>query len=78
MSNISALNSGIVGIQRGMATAEKSAATIASAQNSTSGNPADVAEPLVELMMARLQVEASAKVVERISETIGTLIDIKA
>ncbi len=78
MSSITALNAGISGIQRGMAMAEKSAATIASSDNSRSANPAEVAEPLVELMMARLQVEASAKVVETISETIGTIIDIKA
>lgn len=78
MSNITALNAGITGIQRGMAAAEKSASSIASAQNSTSGNPADVAEPLVELMMARLQIEASAKVVETVSETMGTIIDTKA
>ncbi len=78
MSSITALNAGITGIQRGMAIAEKSASTIASAENSASGNPADVAEPLVDLMMARLQVEASAKVVETVSDTIGTLIDIKA
>lgn len=78
MSNITALNAGITGIQRGMALAEKSASTIASAKNSTSGNPYDVAEPLVELMIARLQVEASAKVVETVSDTMGTLIDTKA
>ncbi len=78
MSTISALNSGIAGMQRGVAMAEKSAATIASATTSSSGNPIDVAEPLVELMMARLQVEASAKVVETISDTIGTLIDTTA
>jgi len=78
MSTISALNSGVAGMQRGIAMAEKSAATIASAATSTSGNPSDVAEPLVELMMARLQVEASAKVVDTISDTIGTLIDTKA
>ncbi|MBL1261238.1 MAG: hypothetical protein COB33_011970 [Thiotrichaceae bacterium] len=78
MSTISALNSGIAGIQRGVAMAEKSAATIASTTTSGSGNPTDVAEPLVELMMARLQVEASAKVVETISDTIGTLINTTA
>lgn len=78
MSNISALNNGMAGIQRGMAMADKSAAKIASAENSASGNPADVAEPLVDLMIARLQVEASAKVVETVSETIGSIIDIKA
>ena len=78
MSNITALNAAITGIQRGVAMAEKSAATIASAENSTSGNPSDVAEPLVDLMMARLQVEASTKVVETVSDTIGTLIDTTA
>jgi len=78
MSSISALNAGMTGIQRGVAMAEKSASTIASAENSTSGDPVDVAEPLVNLMMARLQVEASARVVESVSETIGSLIDIKA
>ncbi len=78
MSNITAINAGVSGIQRSIAIAEKSAATIASTGNSTSGDPATVAEPLVELMMARLQVEASAKVVETVSETIGTLIDTTA
>jgi len=78
MSTISALNSAITGMQRGAAMAEKSAATIANAATSTSSDPADVAEPLVELMMARLQVEASAKVVETVSDTIGTIIDTTA
>jgi len=78
MSTISALNTGIAGMQRGVAMAEKSASAIASASTSTSGDPSSVAEPLVELMMARLQVEASAKVVESVSDTIGTIIDTTA
>lgn len=78
MGSISALNNGVTGIQRGMAIAERSAAKIASAENMSSSNPVNVAEPLVDLMIARLQVEASAKVVESVSETIGSVIDIKA
>jgi len=78
MSSISALNSGITGIQRGLNSAASNAAKIASADSFNSNNPANLAAPMVGLITDRLQIEASAKVVSAVDEMLGTLIDIKA
>lgn len=76
MAGISALNSGIQGILRGMQGANKAAAEIASPQAERSA--ADLAKPMVELLAERTQVQASAKVVKTASDMIGTLFDDKA
>lgn len=76
MSSITALNSGILGIQRGFNSARSHAAQIASAD--TMRGTTDLADPLVSMVGDRLQVEASAKVVQTIDEMLGTLIDIRA
>jgi len=78
MTLINALNTGILGIQRGLADAQRSASTIASTDSMTSDNASDLAESMVNLMTARTQVEASARVVETIDETLGTIIDVMA
>ena len=78
MSEISALNSAILGIQRGMSGVQKSAAKIASADQFTTGNPADIVAPMIELKASALQVKASAKAVKIIDETIGSIIDTRA
>ena len=78
MSSISALNSGITGIQRGLNSAAFNAAKIASAESFNSGNPSDLAKPMVGLITDQLQVEASAKVVKTVDDMLGTLLDIKA
>lgn len=78
MSLIYTLNTGVLGIQRGLADAQRSASTIASADNLTSGRAVDLAEPMVNLMAARTQVEASARVVQTIDEMLGTIIDVMA
>ena len=78
MTLINALNTGVLGIQRGVATAQRSASTIASADSMTSDNAVDFAAPLVDLITARNQVESSARVVETIDEMLGTIIDVMA
>ena len=78
MSAITALNSGIVGIQRGFNSARGHAAQIASADTMKSDSPTDLADPLVGLIGDRLQVQASAKVVKAIDQMLGSLIDISA
>lgn len=78
MSSIPALNSGILGIQRGVNSAQNQAARIASTDTFSNDNPADLAAPLVQLISDQRQVEASAKVVRTIDQMLGSIIDIKA
>jgi len=78
MSTISGFDYGIRGIQRGLEGATRNAAKIASADQARSGNPADVAEALVELRVNELQAAASATVVRRMDEALGSLLDVKA
>ena len=77
MADISALNSGLQGIQRGLERAKQSAAEIASA-NAGDRTAADLARPMVDLMAQRTQVQASAKVVATAADLIGTLFDDQA
>jgi len=74
----SALGNALHGIQKGLTGMDKNAAKIASAGSFNSQNPADVAQPLVDMQNNRLQVELSAKVMETVDATIGGLIDIIA
>ncbi len=83
MSTISAMNLGIQGIQKGMNGLRQNAQQIASNSIATSAPPNaqtsdDVAGPLIEMKLNKLQVEMSAKVVQTASDMIGTLLDIKA
>ena len=78
MTLINALNTGILGIQRGLADVQRSAGNIASTDSMTADNASDLAESMVGLMTGRIQVEASARVVETINETLGTIIDVLA
>lgn len=74
----SALGSALYGIQKGLTGLDKNAAQIASADAFNAQNPADFAQPLVELQSNALQVEMSAKVMKSLDETIGTLLDVVA
>jgi len=76
MSSIPALQSGISGIQSGMQSLNQNAAKIASAE--TIQSTGDLTEPLVNMLLDKQQVEASAKVVETASSMIGSILDIKA
>jgi len=78
MALINALNTGILGIQRGLVQVQRSASTIASTASMSADNPSDLAGPMVDLVTARIQVGASARVVETIDETLGTIIDVLA
>jgi flagellar hook protein FlgE len=78
MSEISGINSALLGIQRGLAGAKKNAAEIASSEQMDSDSTSDLAKPMVELLENKLQVQASAKVVKTLDETLGSLLDVKA
>ncbi len=78
MSGISALQNSVLGIQRGLQGAKKNAAEIASASQFNANSPKDLAQSMVELKMNSLQVKASAKALEITSDTIGSIINIKA
>ena len=77
MSSISALHSGIQGIQQGLRDLDRNAAKIVSKDQFTSQNASDLTEPLVNLELNKLQVAASAKVIKAVDETIGTILDLK-
>jgi hypothetical protein len=79
--SISALNTGINGINQGLSNMRRDASTIAQAVNDGSagiGQGADVTSALVNLKLDVLQVQASGKVVESVSEMIGSLLDVTA
>jgi len=75
MQITSALSSALYGIRKGLTGMDKNAAKIASAETFKSQNTMDIARPLVDMQSDRLQVEASAKVMKTVDETIGTLLD---
>lgn len=78
MQITSALGNALYGIKKGLTDMNKNAAKVASADAFNSQNPMDIAQPLVDIQNNRLQVEASAKVMKTVDETIGSLIDIIA
>ena len=79
MSDISALNSSILGIQKGLSGMRKNAADIARA-GSTDVGPSNeqLTRSIVGLKENELQVKASAKVLKTVHDTIGSLFDDKA
>lgn len=68
----SAFGSAVAGIQQGMQGLERNADEIAKASK---GEERDIAQPLVESQENRLQVEASAKMVKTLDQTIGSILD---
>jgi predicted secreted protein len=71
MSTIPAFQSALTGIQTGMQSLNQNSFKIANAQSS-----GDLTEPLVNMMIDKLQVQASSKVIEASSDMIGSLLDI--
>ena len=63
------------GIRRGLDGLDRDAAEIASASK---GDGADIAEPLVDSKINKLQVEANASVIRTLDDVLGTLFDDKA
>ena len=78
MSGIPALSSGVMGIQKGLDGLNRDAAEIASARQLKNEASADLAKPLTNLVIDKLQVAASAKVVKTAGDTLGTLLDVLA
>ncbi|MCK5092185.1 MAG: hypothetical protein KAR30_06620 [Gammaproteobacteria bacterium] len=74
----SGINSSLQGIQRGMQGLSKNAAQIASKDFMGNQGVEGLAKVTVEMMENKNQVEASAKALQIIQETIGTILDIKA
>jgi hypothetical protein len=71
------MDSGLYGMQKGMSQMQQSANRIAG-QEKTSGDSAQLVEDVVSLNQSKLQVQASAKVVQSANETLGTLLDVNA
>ncbi|MDO7597154.1 MAG: hypothetical protein MUQ51_09045 [Pseudomonadota bacterium] len=67
MSTIPAFQSALTGMQ----SLNQNSFKIANAQSS-----GDLTEPLVNMMIDKLQVQASSKVIEASSDMIGSLLDI--
>ncbi|GGK74008.1 hypothetical protein [Amphritea balenae] len=81
MNVTSALNTGVLGVNRGLDGVQKAASDIAGAgkpesPEQASGN--DVNKALTDLAVEKNAVAASTKVVQSAEETLGTLIDIRA
>ena len=75
MSTIPAYQSGLSGINSGLQSLNKNAATIASADAIESGT--DITTPLVNMISDKQQVQASAKILETSNDMIGSILDIK-
>lgn len=74
--SISALNSGIAGINQGLGNLRRDASAVAQAVGSDQNT--DVASALVNVKLDTLQIEASAKVVETVHDLLGSLLDVTA
>lgn len=76
---IPALTAGLQGMQQGMQQLRKDASDVAQATNpDNAADAVDVATSLVHVKLDKLQVEASAKVVETVHDLLGQLLDEKA
>lgn len=74
----SVINTGVSGIKTGYDMLNRSADQIAKANiPPEEGGPEELYTPVTDQIRGKQQVQASAKVVEAASETLGTLIDIK-
>ncbi len=72
----SVFGNGVAGIQKGWNTVNRASAQIA--QVGESADPAsDLTKSAVSLMQGKLQVQASAKVLETANKTMGSIIDIE-
>ncbi|MCG8672213.1 MAG: hypothetical protein MI867_22600 [Pseudomonadales bacterium] len=76
MSIGSVLGSGLQGVQKGFTTVNQAADKIAKVSDSSDPS-GDLTESAVSLQQGKIQVQASAKVIETADKTIGSLIDIK-
>lgn len=77
-SFVSALESARAGIARGMRGLAADAQTIAHANVDKESQVSDLSDALVQSIVDRIQVQASARMMRTVDETLGTLIDTKA
>ena len=75
MDTISALHSGVSGIQSGLKSFNQNADKIVKAGTTEPQN--SVTDPLVNMISDKQQVQASAKVIQTSNNMIGSLLDIK-
>ncbi len=68
------LQTALAGIDRSAKRLDQAAQDVASA-TARRGEPVDVVDSLVQALEAQLALEASAKVMERADEMLGTLLD---
>lgn len=73
MSNSSALQSALSGVQASYRALERSAHELATAAGNRD-EPTELAAPLVHAIEEQRALEASANVLRRVDETLGTLI----
>ncbi|MDH5517211.1 MAG: hypothetical protein OEY36_05230 [Gammaproteobacteria bacterium] len=79
MGILAVQNSAVMGIQQGLNNLRRNASEIAGAdQLNQAGKETDLAGSLVGLKQSEVQVQANAKVVSAVSETVGTLLDTEA
>ncbi len=75
----SAVNQGLIGMQRSQSSMFQSAQQIASAATQgVNASPQDLAENLVNLKVQQNLFDANAKVVKTANDTLGSLLDVKA
>ncbi len=81
--SISALSTGINGINQGLNNMRRNASAIAQAVNNgidegAVKRPTEVTSALLNLKQDALQIQASTKVVETVHKMIGSLLDVTA
>lgn len=76
----SAINQGLIGMQRSQVEMQRSAQQIAEVGNTQRDNPQanDLVEPMVNMNLQAKLFDANAQVVKTANETLGTLLDTKA
>ena len=77
-SFISALESARVGIRRGLAGLAADAQKIAHANVDRDHQVSDLSDALVQSLIDRTPVQASARVMRTVDQTLGTIINVKA
>lgn len=81
MNVTSALNTGVLGLNRGLDGVQKAASDIVGAGKTDTPEEAtgrDLNQSLADLSVEKNAVAASTKVVQSVDEALGTLIDIRA
>ena len=76
MNTLSALQSGLSGVQSGMKSLNQNAAKIASNSLPQNENKS-ITDPLINMIQDKQQIQASAKVIEASNSMLGSILDIK-